>query len=49
MLSSDNGREFKNQLDGEFMKLLGVKRIFTPYRPQEGFWKILPPAYLVNN
>ena len=33
MLASDNGREFKNELDGELMKHLGVKRIFTPYHP----------------
>ena len=32
VLTTDNGKEFKNQLDTEQCKQLGIKRIFTtPY------------------
>ena len=35
ILTSDNGREFKNKLDDEFASQFGIKRIFTtPYHPQ---------------
>jgi hypothetical protein len=35
VLTTDNGKEFKNTLDDEMAKLLGIKRIFTtPYHPQ---------------
>ena len=35
LLTSDQGREFKNQLDQNIMKLLGIKRHFTTaYHPQ---------------
>jgi transposase InsO family protein len=35
VLTSDNGKEFKNALDDEMAKLLGIKRLFTtPYHPQ---------------
>ena len=35
ILTTDNGGEFKNALDSELSKLLGIKRIFTtPYHPQ---------------
>ena len=35
ILTSDNGKEFKNRLDKELARQLGVKRIFTtPYHPQ---------------
>ncbi|KAL5493888.1 hypothetical protein EMCRGX_G015123 [Ephydatia muelleri] len=35
VLTSDNGGEFRNELDGQLAKALGIKRIFTtPYHPQ---------------
>ena len=35
MLTSDNEREFKNELDAQFTMTLEIKRIFTtPYHPQ---------------
>lgn len=35
ILTSDNGKEFKNNLDDDLSKKLGIKRIFTtPYHPQ---------------
>ena len=35
LLTSDNGSEFKNELDKKLMELLGIKHIFTtPYHPQ---------------
>ncbi len=35
VVTTDNGREFKNELDKELSKQLGIKRIFTtPYHPQ---------------
>ena len=35
ILTTDNGGEFKNALDSELSKLLGIKQIFaTPYHPQ---------------
>ena len=35
VLTSDQGREFRNKLDKELMKLLGIKRYHTtPYHPQ---------------
>lgn len=38
LLTSDNGKEFKNKLDEELSKQLGIKRIFTtPYHPQVSF------------
>ena len=37
LLKSDNGKELKNELDAELIKLLGMRRIFTtPYHPQAG-------------
>ena len=35
LLKTDQGTEFKNEIDKQMMKLLGIKRIFTtPYHPQ---------------
>lgn len=35
LVTSDNGKEFKNKLDEELASKLGIKRIFTtPYHPQ---------------
>lgn len=35
LLTSDQGGEFRSQLDEEMMKLLGIKRHYTtPYHPQ---------------
>lgn len=35
LLTTDQGTEFKNEIDKQMMKLLGIKRIFTtPYHPQ---------------
>ncbi len=35
IMTSDNGKEFKNRLDDDLASQLGVKRIFTtPYHPQ---------------
>ena len=35
LLTSDNGSEFRNELDTKLMELLGIKHIFTtPYHPQ---------------
>ena len=35
LLTTDQGSEFKNEIDKQMMKLLGIKRIFTtPYHPQ---------------
>ena len=35
LLTSDNGSEFKNELDAQLAMSLGIKRIFTtPYHPQ---------------
>ena len=35
VLTSENGGEFRNELDGQLAKALGVKRMFTtPYHPQ---------------
>ena len=35
IITTDNGKEFKNNLDDELSKQLGIKRIFTtPYHPQ---------------
>ena len=35
VLTTDNGKEFKNQLDNELAQQLGIKRIFTtPHHPQ---------------
>ena len=35
LLTSDQGREFRSEVDKEMMKLLGIKRHFTtPYHPQ---------------
>lgn len=35
LLTSDQGREFRNELDKKIMGLLGIKRHFTtPYHPQ---------------
>jgi len=37
LLTTDQGTEFKNAIDKQMMKLLGIKRIFTtPYHPQVG-------------
>ena len=34
LLTSDNGSEFKNELDAQLAMFLGIKRIFTtPYHP----------------
>ena len=38
ILTTDNGGEFKNELDSELANHLGIKRILTtPYHPQVGF------------
>ena len=35
ILTSDNGSEFKNELDAQLAMSLGIKMIFTtPYHPQ---------------
>ena len=35
LLTSDQGREFRSEVDKEMMKLQGIKRQFTtPYHPQ---------------
>ena len=35
VLTTDNGTEFKNQLDTHLAEALGIKRIYTtPYHPQ---------------
>jgi len=35
VITTDNGTEFKNQLDTHLAEALGIKRIFTtPYHPQ---------------
>ena len=35
LLTSDNGSEFRNELDTKLMELLKIKHIFTtPYHPQ---------------
>ena len=35
VLTSDNGKEFKNNMDSELAARMGIKRIFTtPYHPQ---------------
>ena len=35
VVTTDNGTEFKNQLDTHLAEALGIKRIFTtPYHPQ---------------
>ena len=35
ILTSDNGSEFKNELDAQLAMSLGIERIFTtPYHPQ---------------
>ena len=35
LLTTDQGSEFKNEMDKQMIKLLGIKRIFTtPYHPQ---------------
>ena len=37
VLTFDNGGEFRNELDGQLAKALGIKRIFTtPYHPSTG-------------
>ena len=39
LITSDNGKEFKNKLDEELSKQLGIKRICTtPYHPQVGLF-----------
>ena len=36
LLTTDQGTEFKNEIDKQMMKLLGIKRIFTtPYHPHK--------------
>ncbi len=38
LLTTDQGKEFKNKLDKEMMSLLGVKRhLVTPYHPQVNY------------
>ena len=35
VLTSDNGSDFKNELETQLAQSLGIKRIFTtPYHPQ---------------
>ena len=50
LLTSDNSREFKNELDKKLMELLGVKHIFTtPYHPQVKAVIILDVMYTAFN
>ena len=35
VITTDQGGEFRNELDNELMKLLGIEhRLTTPYHPQ---------------
>ena len=38
LLTTDQGKEFKNELNKEMMNSLGIKHhLITPYHPQVGF------------
>ena len=49
LLTSDQGGEFKSDLDREMMKILGIKHHFTtPYHPQVMFMQCMS-LVLINH